>query len=152
MEVLSQAAGNPEAHFKVMTRENYLTYFVKIQGSQDQILIPSDSSALVNSQKWIGTRDQKFSVFQGLKESATSVEVNPNKMLTRRKKKGKMLYTELLKQKTVEEFEEIRIPEATQGQNNTKVYLTSYTPVPPFMLKKSWNIIHPHPKRSQYLA
>ena len=47
-----------------------------------------------------------------------------------------MLNTELLKEKTPAEIEAIRIPSATWGQNNTNVYFASYTPVPPFMLKK----------------
>ena len=48
MQALSQAAGNPKAHFTMMTGERYLTYLVKVQVSQDPILIHSDGSALTN--------------------------------------------------------------------------------------------------------
>ena len=48
MQALSQAAGNPEAYFAIMTEERYLTYLFKVQGSQDPIMIPSAGSASGN--------------------------------------------------------------------------------------------------------
>ena len=48
MQAISQAAGNPEAHFAVMTGERYLTYLVKVQGLQYTFLIHSAGSVLVN--------------------------------------------------------------------------------------------------------
>ena len=41
MKALSQALGNPEAHFETMTGERYLIYPVKVHESQDPILIHS---------------------------------------------------------------------------------------------------------------
>ena len=136
VQALSQAAGNPESHFAIMTVERYLSYLVKLQGSQDPILIHSNGSALGNRRNGLGHGVAKYFVFQGLKESATAFEVNPTKMLARGNKKGKMLYTEIFKAKTPAEIESIRIPSATRVQNNTNLYFTSYTPVPPFMLNK----------------
>ena len=75
-------------------------------------------------------------VFKGLEKSATEFEVDPTKMLVRRNKKGKIMYIELLKEKTPADIEAIRVPSAAQGQNNINVYSTRYAPVPTFMLKK----------------
>ena len=44
MKALSQAACNPESHFAIMTGEN-LTYLVKVQVSQDPVLVHSAGSA-----------------------------------------------------------------------------------------------------------
>ena len=45
MKALSQAACNPESHFAIMTGEKYLTYLVKVQVSQDPVLVHSAGSA-----------------------------------------------------------------------------------------------------------
>ena len=79
---------------------------------------------------------KKSFVFQRLVESTTALEVGPTKMIARVNKKGKKLYTELLKAKTPADIEAIQIPAATQGQNNTNIDFTRYAPVPPFILKK----------------
>ena len=83
MQALSQTAGNPKAHFAIMTGERYLTYIVKIKGSQDEILIHSSGLALVNSRNGLGHGVTKSFVLQGLKESATSFEVDPTNILPR---------------------------------------------------------------------
>ena len=72
IQVISQAAGNPEAHFAIMTGERYPTYLVKVQGSQYAILIHSTNSAFGNDRNVLVHRVTKYFVFQGLKESATS--------------------------------------------------------------------------------
>ena len=136
VQALSQAAGNPESHFAIMTVERYLSYLVKLQGSQDPILIHSNGSALGNRRNGLGHGVAKYFVFQGLKESDTESEVNSTKIILRRNKKGKIPYTEILKVKTPEDIEAIRIPSENRGQNNTNAYFASYAPVPLFMLKK----------------
>ena len=113
MQALSQAAGKPESHFAIMTGERYLTYLIKVQGSQDPILVHSAGSSLGNHINGLGHGVKKALVFQGLEESATAFEVDPTKMLTRVNKKGKTQDTELLKEKTPAEIEAIRIPSAT---------------------------------------
>ena len=81
MQALSQAAGNHGAHFAIMTGERYLTYLVKVQGSQDHILIHSAGSASGNIRNRLVYGVTKSFVFQGLKKSATSFEVDPTKIL-----------------------------------------------------------------------
>ena len=83
MQALSQSAGNSESHFTIMTGERYITYLVKVQGSQDPILIHSAGSALGNCRNVLGHRVKKAFMFQGLEESATTFEVDPTKMLAR---------------------------------------------------------------------
>ena len=70
----------------------YLTYLVKVQGSQDPILIHSAGSSLGNFRNGFGHGVTKSFVFQGLEESATAFEVDPTKMLARGHKKGKISY------------------------------------------------------------
>ena len=130
MQALSQAAGNPGAHFEIMKGERYITYLLKVQGSQDPILIHSAGSAPVNRINGLGHWFTKYFVFQGLKDSATAFKVDPTKMLVCGNKKRKMLYTEILEAKTPEEIGSIRIPSETWLQNNTTVYFTRYAPVP----------------------
>ena len=72
MQALPQAAGNSEAHFTIMTGERYLTYLVKVQGSQDPILIHSAGSSLGNFRNGFGDGVTKSFVFQVLEESATA--------------------------------------------------------------------------------
>ena len=119
-----------------MTGERYLTYLIKVQGSQDPILVHSAGSSLGNHINGLGHGVKKSFVLQGLKYSATAFEVDPAKMLACGNKKEKMTYTELLKAKTSEDIEANRIPSATRVKNNTNIYFTSYAPVPPFMLNK----------------
>ena len=76
MHGLLQAAGNPEAHFEIMTGERYLTYLVKIHGSQDPILIHSAGSALVNRINGLGHGVTESFVLQGLEVSATAFKVD----------------------------------------------------------------------------
>ena len=111
-------------------------FVLKVQVSQDPILIHSTGSSLGNCINGLGYGVTKSFTFQGLEESATAFKVNPTNMIARGNKKEKMPYTELLKAKTPADIESIRIPSATRGQNNTNVYFTSYAPVPPFMLNK----------------
>ena len=99
MQELSQATSNPESHLSIMTGEKYLTYLVKVQGSQDPILIHSAGSALGNFINGLGHGVRKSFVLQGLKDSATTFEVNPTKILARGNKKGKIPNPELLKAK-----------------------------------------------------
>ena len=75
-----------------MIGERYLTYLVKIQGSQDPILIHSTGSALgycING-LWHGVK--KSFVYQGLEESATAFKVKLTKIFVRGNKKGRMPY------------------------------------------------------------
>ena len=113
MQELSQAAGNPEAHFAIMTGERYLTYLVKVNGLQDPILIHYAGSALRNHINVLGYGITELFVFQALKESAKAFKVNLTKMLARGNNKVKMPYTEILKAQNPAEIETIRIPSAT---------------------------------------
>ena len=89
MQALSQSSGNTEAHFEIMTGEKYLTYLVKVLGSQDTILIHFAVSALGNHRNLLGHRVTKSFVFQGLEVSAKVFKVDPTKILARTNKKGK---------------------------------------------------------------
>ena len=72
MQELSQAAGDPESHFAIMAGERYRTYLVKVQGSQDPILIHFAGSTLGNRINGLRHGVKKSFVFQRLKESATA--------------------------------------------------------------------------------
>ena len=87
MQALSQSAGNSESHFTIMTGERYITYLVKVQGSQDPILIHSTGSALGNCRNGLVHWVKKASVFRVLEYSATVFEVDPTKILAQRNKK-----------------------------------------------------------------
>ena len=75
-------------------------------------------------------------MYQVLKESATAFKVDPTKMLAWGNKKGRIPYTELLEEKNPAEIDAIQIPAATRGHNNTNIYFTKYTSIPPFIPKK----------------
>ena len=91
MQELSQATSNPESHLSIMTGEKYLTNLVKVQVSQDPILIHSAVSALGNFRNGLGTGSVN-SLCSIIEESATAFEVDQTKMLARKNKKGKTPY------------------------------------------------------------
>ena len=105
MQAVSQAVGNPEAHFAIMTGERYITLTVKVQESQDPILIHSVGSSSGNYRNGLGHGVTKSFVFQGVEYSATAFKVDLTRILACRNKKVKIPYTELLKAKNPADIE-----------------------------------------------
>ena len=89
MQAISQAAGNPSAHFAITTGEKYPTYLVKVQVSQDPILIHSSGSALGKFQERIGTRGHKALNFQRAQRIIHDVQGRPKKDSRVRKQERK---------------------------------------------------------------
>ena len=137
MQALSQAARSPEPHFKIMTVERYLTYLRQSAG-----ITGSDSDPL---RRLIIRKFPKMDWETGSRNNSCSkdLKIQPQHLRSTgprysraETRKGKIRTQNYWRQKIQRRFKPSGYHQQTQEQNNTNIYFTSYTPVPPSMLNK----------------